>query len=193
MRNSWKGYVCFSLSESLGLYKQNTWTCLCSFFFTFQGLLGRACVSAVPGVIREERQHNKLTTQRWVAVFGVVPGGCCLTTKGLNSGRLFVLHPWVPFESVHIGEGVSLPFFHSQGPTHWAEARSRAVERVRWRRSSPWSALSYPMGQRKFLHVLLLLRSKIPFTQAELGLIELIPHVLWVTGSVRRRLHARAT
>lgn len=63
MRNSWKGYVCFSLSESLGLYKQTTWTCLCSFSFTFQGLLHRVYVSSVPRVIHKLLQHKEL--QPW--------------------------------------------------------------------------------------------------------------------------------
>lgn len=117
VRNSWKGYVCFSLSESLGLYKQTTRTCLCSFFFTFQGLNSRACVNTVLRVIYkllwlkelqpwpQEHQHHFLCQCPVQA--GSVPR---LTTNGPNSNNLSIPYPGQTFEIVCNREGAVMCF-----------------------------------------------------------------------------------
>lgn len=119
MRNSWKGYVCFSLSESLGLYKQTTWTCLCSFSFTFQGLLHRVYVSSVPRVIHKLLQHKEL--QPW-------PDenqhqfffGDWLITNGSKSSDLVLPHPGQAFETVCNGE-TAVRSFPSLSPPEWTD------------------------------------------------------------------------
>lgn len=112
MRNSWKGYVCFSLSESLGLYKQTTRTCLCSFFFAFEGFVGQStrerCSGGHPW--RPAAQHVAIQTAPKISGdFRSCARGCCLTTKGPNCGRPFVLHPWQCTHRGRVCKGFAFP------------------------------------------------------------------------------------
>ena len=117
------------------------------------------------------------TTRKSVVIFGFVPEDAA-SPQGPNRSHLVTLHHWQPFESMHIRDEFTR-CFTSLAPlagtnTLWAGGKGRVVERVSRRRSSPWSALSYPRADlqlrwQKVLCVLLLVHSEIAFTQTELG------------------------